>query len=611
MQNVSCSDVTIKLQQLFSLFQKGQTKLVLQEIAVLLTSVTDNANLMHLAAMAHKAEGSFDEAIDYFTKSLAINDNQPQVHNNIANTYKQKLSWELAEVHYNKAIKLQPQYIDAIKNLGLLYLNNQRFAEAKNSFLQVIKLSKNDASAYTSLGNICKAEQNFPAAMSYYKQALNINPRYVNALHNLGIAYRMSGDFSEAINCFNQAKAIAPNIAEIDFNEANTQFDLGNYPQAEQAYWNALRKAPDNCEFHETLNEFYWQTDKKSEFGKSFNQAINHLPNNMSLRHSYAESLFASGNKAQADKVIEDALKLDRTPDLLHLKGKLLASNGELKLAISLIESSLNNQYKLSNALDLIELLIIGSDYSKALHHINFAEKIEPNNQLLIAYKSICWRLTSDHRYEWLIDYQKHIQTYEIPVPKGYSSQEMFLDELTAALLSMHQTQHEPLKQTLKFGTQTPGRLFYQPIKPIIDLKKAFEEVALDYISSLPDDKTHPLLSRKTKQINFAGSWSVKLKPNGYHVNHVHPKGWISSSFYVSVPDFLDFPQSDENAGAIKFGESSMNLKGREKIARIVTPKNGLVALFPSYVWHGTIPFNGPNDIVRLTAPCDITPGGV
>jgi len=576
MQNVSCSDVTLKLQHLFSLFQKGQTKRVLQEVEVLLTSVTDNADLLHLAAMAYKAEGNFEKAINYFTKSLAINDNQPQVHNNIANTYKQKLSWALAEVHYNKAIKLQPQYIDAIKNLGLLYLNNQRYKEAKNSFLQVIKLSKSDASAYTSLGNICKAEQNFPAAISYYKQALNINPRYVNALHNLGIAYRMTGNFSEAIKCFNQAKAIAPNIAEIDFNEANTQFDLGNYLQAEQAYWNALRKAPDNCEIHETLNEFYWQTDKKSEFGKSFTQAINHLPNNLPLRHSYAESLFASGNKAQASKVIDEALKLDKTPELLHLKGKLVASKGELKLAISLIESSLNNQYKLSNALDLIELLIIDIDYSKALHHISYAEKIEPNNQLLIAYKSICWRLTSDHRYEWLIDYQ---------------------------------TQHAPLKQTLKFGTQTPGRLFYQPVKPIVDLKNAFEEVALEYISSLPDDDSHPLLSRKTKQINFAGSWSVKLKPNGYHVNHVHPKGWISSSFYVSVPEFSNFTQSNDNAGAIKFGESSMNLKEREKIARTVTPKNGLVALFPSYVWHGTIPFNGPNDIVRLTAPCDITPG--
>jgi len=275
-----------------------------------------------------------------------------------------------------------------------------------------------------------------------------------------------------------------------------------------------------------------------------------------------------------------------------------------------LIESSLISQYKLSNALDLIELLIIDFDYEKALFHIGHAEKFAPKNQLLIAYKSTCWRLTSDHRYEWLIDYQNHIKTYDIPVPKGYSSRAMFLDELAGALLSMHQTQHEPLKQTLKFGTQTPGRLFHQKVKQVIDLKFVFEEVALEYISSLSDDSSHPLLSRKTNEINFAGSWSVKLRPNGFHVNHVHPEGWLSSSFYVKVPEFNRYSQSSEHAGAIKFGESAMNLKEREKIARIVTPKAGLVAIFPSYVWHGTIPFNGPDNVFRLTAPCDITPRG-
>ena len=608
MQNVSSATITLKLQQLFSLLQKGEIKLVLKELAVLLSSVDDNADVMHLAAMAHKADGGVDKAISYFIKSLDINDSQPQVHNNLANTYKQNLELKLAEKHYKKALMLQPQYIEAAKNLGLLQLSNQDFTQAKISFEQVLCWSKNDVSALTSLGNIFKAQNNFDTAIAYYKKALTVNPTYVNALHNLGVAYRMSGEFISAIDCFKKAQAIAPNIAELDYNEANTQFDIGNYSAAEAAYWRSLHKAPDNCAVHETLNEFYWQIGKKSEFGKSFKLAIEQLPRHFPLRHAYGESLLSSGNQAQANIIVDEALKLEKTPDLLHLKGKLLAAGGDIKTAITLIESSLVKHYKLSNALDLIELLIIDFDYEKALLQIAYAEHVAPHNQLLIAHKSLCWRLTHDPRYQWLVDYEKHIQTYNIPVPKGYSSRAMFLDELEGVLLSMHQTQHEPLKQTLKFGTQTPGRLFYKPIKQIVDLKNAFEAVTLDYISSLPDDSSHPLLSRKTQQVSFAGSWSVKLKPNGFHVNHVHPEGWLSSSFYVKVPDFSLHSQPEEHAGAIKFGESSLQLKEREKIARIVTPKAGLVAIFPSYVWHGTIPFNGPDDIFRLTAPCDITP---
>jgi tetratricopeptide (TPR) repeat protein len=608
MQNISSSTITKKLQQLFSLLQKNQTKVVLEELTLLLSSVDDNADVMHLAAMAHKADGAIDKAIDYFIKSIDINDNQAQVHNNLANAYKQNLNSKLAEKHYKKAISLHPSYIDALKNLGLLYLNQQELGLAKNNFEQVLLLSKNDVSALTSLGNIFKAQHEFQTAIKYYQQALMVKPNYVNALHNLGVAYRMSGDFLLAIDCFKKAQVIAPNLAELDYNEANAQFDMGNYQEAEQAYWRSLHKAPDNCEVHETLNEFYWQIGKKSEFGKSFKLAIEYAPKNSLLRHAYAESLLSAGNQAHAIIIVEQALKLEKTPDLLHLKGKLLASAGDIKAAVLLIESSLLEHYKLSNALDLIELLIIDFDYEKALLQIAYAERIAPKNQLLIAYKSICWRLTNDERYEWLVDYQKHIQIYDIPVPKGYSSRAAFLDELKGVLLSMHQTEHEPLKQTLKFGTQTPGRLFHKPIKQIVELKNAFEVVTREYISALPKDNLHPLLSRRTEQISFAGSWSVKLKPNGFHVNHVHPEGWLSSAFYVQVPDFSHYPQTSEYAGAIKFGESSMQLKDREKIARIVTPKPGMIVIFPSYVWHGTVPFNGPEGLFRLTAPCDITP---
>ena len=172
----------------------------------------------------------------------------------------------------------------------------------------------------------------------------------------------------------------------------------------------------------------------------------------------------------------------------------------------------------------------------------------------------------------------------------------------------MHKLVHEPLKQTLKNGTQTPGRLLYKPHPVIQSLKASLSEVVQEHISSLPNDDTHPLLSRKSDRFVFAGSWSVKLKPEGFHVNHVHPAGWLSSAFYVNVPDFTKVEQKNELAGAIKFGESSLLLGGREKIERIIVPKAGTLALFPSYVWHGTIPFSGHEDDFRLTSPFDVIP---
>ena len=109
-------------------------------------------------------------------------------------------------------------------------------------------------------------------------------------------------------------------------------------------------------------------------------------------------------------------------------------------------------------------------------------------------------------------------------------------------------------------------------------------------------------------RFRFSGSWSVKLEPGGFHVNHVHPQGWISSAFYVSLPHALAMLSEDANDGCIKFGESSLNLGEREKIERVIRPEAGVLVLFPSYVWHGTFAFHGAPEDYRMTAPFDAVP---
>jgi hypothetical protein len=95
------------------------------------------------------------------------------------------------------------------------------------------------------------------------------------------------------------------------------------------------------------------------------------------------------------------------------------------------------------------------------------------------------------------------------------------------------------------------------------------------------------------------------LRPGGFHVNHTHPNGWISSSYYVSLPPEMANPASQQ--GWIKFGEPRWPVPGCG-IERVVRPQEGLVVLFPSYMWHGTVPFSSGE---RLTAPFDVVPGPV
>jgi hypothetical protein len=78
------------------------------------------------------------------------------------------------------------------------------------------------------------------------------------------------------------------------------------------------------------------------------------------------------------------------------------------------------------------------------------------------------------------------------------------------------------------------------------------------YIAGLPRDAGIPFLARRRDGFDFSGSWSCRLNSMGYHTNHIHPKGWISSAYYVDLPP--DVVAGAENQGALKFGESPFGL---------------------------------------------------
>jgi uncharacterized protein (TIGR02466 family) len=125
------------------------------------------------------------------------------------------------------------------------------------------------------------------------------------------------------------------------------------------------------------------------------------------------------------------------------------------------------------------------------------------------------------------------------------------------------------------------------------------------YVDQLPPiDPSHPLLRyERGRTIRFSGSWSVRLRSGGRHAHHVHPQGWLSSAFYVSLPE----RQRDEpdDAGWLTLGEPDETLGLHLPPHLKVEPRPGRLVLFPSWMWHGTQPFAEGE---RLTVAFDVRP---
>ena len=86
-------------------------------------------------------------------------------------------------------------------------------------------------------------------------------------------------------------------------------------------------------------------------------------------------------------------------------------------------------------------------------------------------------------------------------------------------------------------------------------------------------------------------------------MNHVHPQGWISSALYVSLPPRL--AGEAEDAGWFTLGQPQEQLGTGLEPWRKIEPKPGRLVLFPSWMWHGTVPFTQGE---RLTVAFDVRP---
>ncbi|HEY0625891.1 MAG TPA: putative 2OG-Fe(II) oxygenase, partial [Allosphingosinicella sp.] len=215
-------------------------------------------------------------------------------------------------------------------------------------------------------------------------------------------------------------------------------------------------------------------------------------------------------------------------------------------------------------------------------------------------YASIAWRLTADARADWLDAHGALVSVLDIreDLPP--------LDQLRNHLRGLHRAKGEYLDQSVRGGTQTDGPLLSRIEPEIRTTREAILKAVRKYVSELsPIDPAHPLLGhRRDRRPRFAGSWSVRLRGEGHHANHVHPQGWISSALYISLPERTG-GSGDETAGWLTLGKPQESLGIDLPATRLIEPREGQLVLFPSWMWHGTLPFPEGE---RLTIAFDVAP---
>lgn len=213
------------------------------------------------------------------------------------------------------------------------------------------------------------------------------------------------------------------------------------------------------------------------------------------------------------------------------------------------------------------------------------------------AYASTAWRAAGDPRWQWLEGDPSLISVVDI------SDTLPPLEQLAETLRGLHLARGEYLDQSVRGGTQTDGPLLCRIDPTIRHLRAAIVGAVERHVAQLPPpDPRHPLLAaRRDRRVRFSGSWSVRLRSGGHHSNHIHQMGWISSALYVSLPE--KSPEDPADAGWFTLGQPDKLIGTSLQAWRKIEPRPGTLVLFPSFMWHGTVPFEQGE---RLTVAFDV-----
>ncbi|HKE92731.1 MAG TPA: putative 2OG-Fe(II) oxygenase, partial [Povalibacter sp.] len=251
---------------------------------------------------------------------------------------------------------------------------------------------------------------------------------------------------------------------------------------------------------------------------------------------------------------------------------------------------------------NLIPVLLRLSEPAEALTLCSELSARTPHDQQLIAHRAMALRMLRDPGYALLHDYERLVRVYRPAAPEGFASIETFNAAFAAEVLRLHDSEHRPLDQSLRGGTQT-DRSLPRDNRVIAGFFAMIDAPIRDYVARLDGSAHHPTDCRKASGYRISGSWSVRLQPGGFHINHVHPMGWLSSAYYIELP--ADEGGDESRAGWLKFGEPGTPLP-HCAADHFIRPEAGMLVLFPSYMWHGTVAFHTGGH--RLTAAFDVVP---
>ncbi|MBU6407712.1 MAG: tetratricopeptide repeat protein [Alphaproteobacteria bacterium] len=587
--------------------QGGRPKDAEAVLQPLLAAGTTEPEVLNVAAAIARQTGRLDEAVALWRRSLASQQAQPRVHASVGHAQRAMGDLDGAKRSFEKAVTFSPPAADALLGLGLVLESLGEATEAETVLERAVAAAPHSGPALEALGALLTRLGRAAEGLAKLDAAARLAPASPTLPHNRGVALEAVKRDPEAAEAFAQAVARMPAQPASWFGLGAALRRLGDMEGAIRAYRTAIEIAPGFLEAHAELNETLWQAGLGGYLA-SYPMAIERMPQSPPLRRAFAHHLNRVRRHEEAEEQARAALSIQpQDAQSLDVLAQALAGQKRLEEAIDvfgLAEKAAAGDVRIAGR--LAEAQLRAGHLEPAHDVLSRALAAAPHDQENLARLAIALRLLGEEAaHRVLADYDQFAQVIPVRPPHSYRDMAAFHADLAPYLLEKHQAKQHPTDQTLRGGTQTLGALFDDPHPLIGLLRRQLYEAVQGFVAGLPEDDRHPFLNRKREGFRFQGSWSVLLRRGGFHTNHIHPQGWISSAYYVTLP--AEVSSEGDRQAWFKLGETNPDTCPVLPAERWIQPVEGNLILFPSYLWHGTQAFERGAE--RLTVAFDIVPG--
>lgn len=462
---------------------------------------------------------------------------------------------------YRNALAIDPAIAEIHFNLGVVLGNLGKVGEAEASYRKAIALTRDLAVAHFNLGALLQGADRLDEAIACYRDAVGIEPGFLEAHCNLGTVLQQRGELDEAAASYRRALAIEP-TAKGYFNLGTALRGQGKLDEAVASYRSALSIEPGYTEAHNNLGETLRDQGKMDEAVACYRRALSIDPTNAQACYDMAEFLSLAGKYDEAIRHFEQSGLWDsreRALYCMYKAGRFGEFEGKLDAALAGRHSS-----------PLLATL-------SAHHAANFGV---------------------EDRYGFCKN----------PMAFIFHGSLAALVEPNAALLSdllrdiTHTEIAERKQGRLYYGIQSAGNLLKRPEASFQRLAELIREKIAQYRQQFSGEDCE-LVRAFPVHLEFSSSWYLKMHKGGHLTSHIHEEGWISGCVYLAVP-----ARRGEHDGSIEFSTDGDDYpKQHDNFPRtIIDQRVGDIVLFPSSLFHRTIPFDADEE--RVCIAFDLKP---